>query len=890
MSLHRGRLLGVTCVALLAGLSGQGASSEKADKTTHADVQGEPLPEGTLARLGSIRFRSDGASFALSHDAKTIALKHRNVVRICDLRTFKERVKLEGGNDASPDVLGFSPDDKSVATRDKETLTVWDATTGKSLWQFQGEERSATGAFTPDSKHFVGWATDHSVRVWDALTGKLIREQKLSADAVPLRIRVTSDGKTLAAPIDRYTLCLWDVASGKTIRTLPRQDSPISWLAFAPHGELLASVNDDIGDIHIWNAATGKDVVIPLANPIYPVSLKFSHDGKYLASENKDLTEIHVWDTANGRHLHVFDNENMSKGFAFSPDGKTMALGDTESIRLVELPGGRVLHQVEANPSALGALVFTRDGKTLVARDGKTIRLWQVQSGAEIAGLPGHLDDVRYLAFAPGGKTIASSGKDGSIRLWEAKSGKYLRQLRRSGSLTANLAFSPDGKAVASFGKLEDGNVRVFDIDTAKQRFEVEQAPVRTGTPNQQDQDMGNMEAPRTLDIVASFSADSKLLGVASLRSPSIRILDAASGDDRTILGLGPGGGVVDAFAFSPDGRIIAVARTIAKNGDTAELRDIATGRVLARLEMETDDEAIIQRLLFSPDGKLLASVQEGTIRVWETATRKQVHELKREDPNETFLGVGFTPNGRLLALAGAESPPDALNLWDVFAGKKLHRFEVPGNEILGQAISPDGSMLATAMRDTTVLIWDLRAVLKEEETQPDPIDSAGLDRLWADLAGGNAGKGFQAVQTLSTVPAQAVALLKKHLRPVPESETRRVGELIRDLSSRKFLVRKKAMQELVKEGEMAELVLRRTLADTLDLELRLRIELLLHGREGAEPSPDVLRVLRAVQILELIGDVEAKHLLDALAKGAPEAWLTLEAKEAMKRLGRRPS
>jgi WD40 repeat protein len=859
------------------------------EKAGRVDRNGEPLPESALARLGSARFRSDGASFAVSPDEKLIALKHQNVIRICDLRTFQERIKLEGAQDATPDVLGFSPDGKLVATRDKETLAVWDAVTGKQLWQFQGDERSAQGTFTPDSKHFVGWGTDRSVRTWDAVSGTLVREHKLSADATPLRIRVTPDGKTLAAPIDRNTLRIWDLASGKTTRTFPRQESAISWLVFAANGQVLASVNEEVGDIHIWNVSTGKEVVIPLANPIYPVSLKFSRDGKYLASENKDLTEIHVWETANGRHLHVFDNENMSKGFAFSGDGRTLALGDTESIRFVELPSGRVLRQVEANPSAEGALVFTKDGKTFIARDGKTIRAWNIDTGAEVIALPGHLDDVRFLAFGPTSKVIASSGKDGTIRLWEALSGKYQRQLRRNGTYVANIAFAPDGKGVAAFGKNEDGNVRVYDLATGKQRFEVEQAPVRSGG-NNNNMDMENMERVVTADIVASFSADSRLLGVASLRSGSIRILDAVSGEDRSVLSFGPQGGVVDAFAFSPDGRIIAVARSVRKNGDTAELRDIASGRVLARLELESDDEAIIQRLVFSPDGKLLASYQEGIVRVWETATRKQVHELKREDPNETFMGLSFTPAGRLLALSGGEAPPDALHLWDVFAGKKLHRFEVPGSEILGQALSPDGTMLATAMRDTTVLIWDLRPILKEEETRPTPVDPNTLDRLWASLGGGDAPRAFQAVQTLSTIPAQAIPLFQKHLRPVPESETRRLSQLIRDLSSRRFLTRKKAMEELAKEGEMAELALRRTHAESLDLELRLRIEILLRGREGREPSPEVLRVLRAVQVLELIGSVEAKKVLAGLAGGAPEAWLTLEAKEAVKRLEGRTS
>jgi WD40 repeat protein len=502
------------------------------------------------------------------------------------------------------------------------------------------------------------------------------------------------------------------------------------------------------------------------------------------------------------------------------------------------------------------------------------VRIWKVDTGVEVTAAQGHTDSARYLTFSLDGKTLASGARDGTIQLWTVATGKHLRQVRRNSDYAADVIFSPDSKALVSFGQYEDRKVRLWDLATQQMRWQRVQVPV-----------IANMENNTNYGVSASFSGDGRTVAVASLRSVIVSLLDTDTGGERKAINVGRG--AVEAIAISPDSRVVAVGRGVGKPGDTVELRDVATGGNLARLEMEDGEAAACTGLVFSHDGKLLASLQEGAIRVWETSTRKLVHDLKREQENELFVGLSFTAAGRLLALSGGEYPYDEITLWDVFAGKKIHSFKVEGNEFYGLALSPDGKMMATSMRDTTILLWDLHSLWEAEEKKADPIAADELARLWGDLNGTDAKNGFQAVQTLSTVPDQALALLKKHLKPVPESETKRQAQLIVDLSSRKYRTRKKAMVELEKLGEMAEVPLRRALSETSDLEMRMRIETLLKKREGAPPSIDVVRVMRAIQLLERLGTSPAKQLLTDLAKGAPEALLTLEATNALTRLAR---
>ena len=96
-------------------------------------------------------------------------------------------------------------------------------------------------------------------------------------------------------------------------------------------------------------------------------------------------------------------------------------------------------------------------------------------------------------------------------------------------------------------------------------------------------------------------------------------------------------------------------------------------------------------------------------------------------------------------------------------------------------------------------------------------------------------------------------------------------------------------MRALEKAGDRAEAGLREALAaGQLSLELRRRIENLLDKLSPA--SPETLRLLRALEVLENVRTPEARKVLQKLASGVPGARLTREAKAALTRLGRPPS
>jgi hypothetical protein len=168
------------------------------------------------------------------------------------------------------------------------------------------------------------------------------------------------------------------------------------------------------------------------------------------------------------------------------------------------------------------------------------------------------------------------------------------------------------------------------------------------------------------------------------------------------------------------------------------------------------------------------------------------------------------------------------------------------------------------------------------------PLTAAQLETFWDWLGCIPTQRAYEAVRELASVPAQAVPLLNQRLRPVERGDVSRISQWIADLDNTRFVVRKKATEELGRVIELAEPNLRQTLVNRPSLEVRRGIEDLLRRQQEGGLSPERLRGLRAVFVLEQIGNPEARQLLRRLASGAPGSQLTEEAEAALQRLARR--
>jgi hypothetical protein len=128
-------------------------------------------------------------------------------------------------------------------------------------------------------------------------------------------------------------------------------------------------------------------------------------------------------------------------------------------------------------------------------------------------------------------------------------------------------------------------------------------------------------------------------------------------------------------------------------------------------------------------------------------------------------------------------------------------------------------------------------------------------ERFWTDLRDAEAVKAHAALWTLAAAPQQAVPFFKEHLHPVPRVAPDRLQRLIADLDADEFARREQASRELAKLGSEAEPALRKASDSKPSLETRRRVDALLKDLAcQTEMTPNALRQLRAIQVLEQIG------------------------------------
>jgi len=302
-----------------------------------------------MDEVREVRFMPDGRTIASTSADKAFRLWQTTggkETRFIALEKQPQAMSLFGSIVASrgprePTKIGIG-----VPVRE-EIVELCDTATGQVRQRLKHDHHVDHVALSPDGALVAVSTENGPVHLWDAATGKLLRQWAASA---PLSMAFSSGGKTLATGDRDSTVKLWEVANGRFIRNfgMPRDQSLenenwvsyVSCIAFSPNGKLMATVTSSRNVCTVWDVASGKqlyqcEVLSDWTNNGMIYAVAFSPDGKTLITGGEDRS-IHLWDAATGQKFsRLQGHRGAVRSLAVSPDGARLASGSRDGTILI---------------------------------------------------------------------------------------------------------------------------------------------------------------------------------------------------------------------------------------------------------------------------------------------------------------------------------------------------------------------------------------------------------------------------------------------------------------------------------------------------------------------------------------------------------------------------
>ena len=444
----------------------------------------------------------------------------------------------------------------------------------------------------------------------------------------------SSDGKLFLTITEEGIPRLWDFSTGKLAHSFDDL-AQSKFACFSPDAQKIITVHGQEQRVKLSDLGTKKTEINLegitgwLERPVY------SPDGKYILAKSQGI--LRLWSVNTGEIIHDFDGGSHTYEVYFHPDGKTLITSDAdETCKVWDVQTGSLIITLDKTTGPIG---LSPNGEFAVTggRSKNALYLWDVKSGKLVSTFEGHKDLVYSFSFSSNGKRILSSSYDNTVKLWSTKKGKLLHSFNSS-SYLANASFSPNRNRIL--------------------------------TTSQGDTSL-NLWKARNGKLLQSFKGHSDI--------------------------------IEEAF-FSPNGKFI-----VTNTKKTARLWDSKSGAVLKEIDFDRDHPFVFS----SDGGYLLAhDYDNGIIEIFEGSSLKTIftlledwgldeENLPRENKegdniylpkNHSLKSIYFSQDGTYIYTLGS----DDLLVWESATGKQVNQIRLPKH--LSRAdisISPtDGSIL----------------------------------------------------------------------------------------------------------------------------------------------------------------------------------------------------
>ena len=496
-------------------------------------------------------------------------------------------------------------------------------------------------------------------------------------------IKLSSNGKyLLTASLDNSVL-MWDIASGKLLKTFNHHTEGVLGAIFSPDEKYILSYSRD-AKAFLWDISTEKVIKTFEGHTSWVTSADFSSDGRFLITASEDKTAC-MWDVSSGKLIYKLD-----RNIFYTPEPILEAEGMTMRIPWT-------------GKSAVPEAVFSPDMKSLITASGdQFIKIWDPISGRRILSLEGP-DLLTMIELSNNGKLIACVLENHSVSVWDITKGKQLFNFEDVGVINSvKFDHNSERLIISSAAK----GVKVYNLMNGNQ--------------------MHLLECSSCGSNSADFSQDGKFIVSASTDN-TVDLWDAISG--RLLFRMEGHEANVENVLFGPENFIVSTSFD-----KSIRIWSTKNGQVKSILKSRSEYNFEVG---LAKDMNSLAEVHKGGVNVWDLKSGKHLSAINTSNLKPTifnellggresyimdengdllqvfdsrihmFHEVKLSSDGKMLL---TDSGDGIARLWDVQTGG-LYK-ELKSSKSIGDVYfcCNDSKILAFHFDEGNTVIWDVKS------------------------------------------------------------------------------------------------------------------------------------------------------------------------------------